>query len=95
MIVPFDLIALGTRAAMLETAAGAAAEDDALVVGEAAADDDELLLLLLPHPTIATALSSEMVTESQLLRVLIAVLLIDSSECRRRIGNIAFTGGNV
>jgi hypothetical protein len=72
------LIALGTSAATAELAAGAAAEDDALVVGAAADDVAELLLLLLlPHPTIAAALSSETVAESQVLGVLIELLLIE------------------
>jgi hypothetical protein len=70
------LIALGTRATTLGTDPELAADDEALVVVELAADDDELLLLL-PQPTIAAALSSDMATESQLLRVRIALLLIE------------------
>jgi hypothetical protein len=73
--VPFDLIELGTKAAML-----ALAPDDAEPVLELAAaelvavDDDELLLL--PHPAIAAALSSVTATETQVLRVRIALLLV-------------------
>lgn len=54
-----------------------AAEELAVVEPAAAelAADDEDELLLLPHPAIATTLSSGMATESQLFRVRIALLV--------------------
>jgi hypothetical protein len=76
-----DLIELGTRAAtaaLPPLALDVAAEVDEAAVELLAAADvvGEVVLLLLPHPTIATALSNEIATESQLFRVRIALLLV-------------------
>jgi hypothetical protein len=66
---------------------------DELAAAELVPDDE--LLLLLPHPVIAAVTSSETATESQLLRVRIALLLIEFlQKTARRICNNALTGWN-
>ena len=87
MIEPLDFSELGTNAT-IAASEPAAAELLADVLDGLAAELDDELLLLLPHPTIATALTSETARESHLLVRIAPLSSIRARKSLPRIFNL-------